>query len=357
MAYIRKIIGQDEHLHGIARLHWIYIVQGLGWFLALAGGGWLLNTVLTRVALMVGNSFSSPALPLALLNISNGVMWFLVAGGFAMFFFMVLKVLVTEIGLSNRRIMHKTGLVFVKVKQIDLEEIRGENLDLGHLGRLLGYGYLFLDCRFIGDVRLPAIENPERFLKALHMARSKSQDSLSVVLGKGNAAPLEVAVPQGQTEIPQPNTPQPEIQPPQPGPEINPPSTPQPEIAPQPVPHGPPPGGPAQPAQPPATPTPPQQPVEAPPPAEPPLQPPGGAQAVNVAALDPSIVKQVIEQAMPQMAQQVAKELADKGLVAPVAPEQHAVDNDLIASFDEAALDEHKRGPHDHRHSLEHSVH
>jgi hypothetical protein len=407
MAYIRKIVGHDEELIGIARLHWIYVVKGIAWFVVLSGAGWLLNNIIQRVAVAMAQATDSAALPVMFMTLSNGAMYFLMFGGALIFFFFTLKVLVTEIGLSTRRVMHKEGLIFIKVQQIDIEEIRGENLDLGYLGRILGYGYLLLDCRFIGDVRLPAIEKPERFLKALHERRAKAQDSLSVVLGKGNAAPLNIDLPadmrqQQQPEIPQPSPPQPtpEIQPGGPAqqPEVTPPQ-PGPEYPGQPVPHGPPPTQPAptpQQPQPEVTP-PPAQPTPAPgPDPQPPLQP-GQTQANTVAAtalpptaaedipmsapvqqqqyatapspgassppivvqnaIDPNTVKQVVQQIMPQMAQQVAKELVDKGIVEKPAPEgDKDVDTDLIHSFDDAALDKDGH-PRANNNRLEHIVH
>lgn len=366
MAYIKKIIAQDEELIGIARLHWIYVVKGIGWFLALAGAGWLLNSLVGRAVMFMADAANATALPMLLMRLADGAMYFMMFGGALMFFFFTLKVLVTEIGLTSRRIMIKEGLIFVRVKQIDLEEIRGENMDLGWFGRLLGYGYIFLDCRFIGDVRLPAIENPERFIRVLHDRRAKSQDSLSVVLGKGNAAPLDIEVPgnaqsQQQPEVPQPDAPQPapqpEIQPGQtPGPEVNPPQTPQPEIPSMPVPHSTPPQSPPQ--QPEVPQQPPAQPTPAPPPSEPPLQPPssgedvpGRAQAASQpqspAPLDPKIVQQVVQQVMPQMAQQVAKELASQGISAdrPAPGHEEGEPDHLIESFDEAAIDKHGRKP------------
>ena len=32
MAYVHRIIGKDETLIGIARLHWIHVLRGLAWF-------------------------------------------------------------------------------------------------------------------------------------------------------------------------------------------------------------------------------------------------------------------------------------------------------------------------------------
>lgn len=373
MAYIRKIIGHDEKLIGIARLHWIYVLTGLFWFLALAGGGWILEMLLTKIGMSIAGSTSSVALPALLLQMGDGMSMFLMGGGILMFILYVIKVLTTEIGLTDRRIMHKRGLLFVKVEQIDLEEIRGENLDTGTWGRLLNYGYLLLDCRFIGDIRLPAIENAEGFLRVLHDTRAKGQDSLAVVVGKGNPQPinnLAVLDEQQQPEIPQPAppTPTPEDQPGQPGtrPEVDPGNVPvTPESPTMPVPHTPPPATPQEN---------PAQPIPAPPPSEPPLQPPMEgrsvaeerlpapvpmpATAAAPAPIDPEVLRQVVQQALPQMAQQVAQELVKQGVIDDPAqePAKQDVDTALIESFDEAALDKngHPRDLHD---KLEHAIH
>lgn len=382
MAYVRKIIGQDEKLIGIARLHWIYVLRGLSWFLGFAFAGWALDMLVTRGLFIISRTTGADSLSPTLMTLSNGAMMFMMAGGFMIFFLFVLKVLVTEVGLTNRRIILKEGLIFVKVKQVDLEEVRGENMDTGYLGRLLGYAYVMLDCRFIGDVRLPAIESPERFMRALHQARGVTQDTLSVVLGKNNPVAVGVVDETDGPEKLEPNTPQPtpEIQPGQEPnqPEVQPGQTPQgPEIPAMPVPHNPPPSPnpPPQPQAPPAQPT---QPTPPPINPEPPLQPPTGVQmqpqpAVQAAPLPPTndqivpavvaqsvnlapeAVAQVIAQVMPQMAEQVVKQMAEQGLVH--ADPANDVDTDLIESFDDAAKlgkDEHGN---DLRNKVEYAIH
>ncbi len=369
MAYIRKIIAHDENLIGIARLHWIYVLKGLFWFLALAGAGWVMDALITRGLYMIAQTTGANTMAVTLMSISNGAMMFMMGAGLFIFFLLVLKVLVTEVGLSSRRIMVKEGLIFVKVQQIDLEEIRGENMDSGYFGRLLGYAYIMLDCRFIGDVRLPAIESPERFMRALHQTRGATQDTLAVVLGKGNPMPVgHVEAATDGPDTPQPATPAPtpEILPgQQPAPEVNPPNTPQPEINPPPVPHAPP----TQPSTPQTPPPQPAQPIPPPINPEPPLQPPTGqqpldngkivpavvAQSVN---LPPEAVAQVVQQVMPQMAQQVVKEMANQGLIHPEEPanEDIGVDTDLIDSFDDARLNKGGDG-NDLRDKVEYAIH
>lgn len=352
MSYVRKLMAQDEKLIGIARLHWIYVLKGILWFVVMAGAGWLFNRALSWTLVSAGRAMESSFLPITMGSIGNGVMLFLMAGGFFVFLLFVIDVLTTEIGLSNRRVMHKRGLIFVKVKQIDLEEVRGENIDLGYFGRMLGYGYIMLDCRFIGDVKLPAIENPERFMRALHAARSTTQDTLNVVVGKGKAPyNLNVVGADQNPQTPQPAVPEPEIKPSeQPVPEVQPDQPHIPEMPTRPTPHSPPPSQtlPPQPTQP----VPPPAPTPAPgPDPQPPLQPPTGT-----AAADPQAVAQAVAQVMPQMAQEVAKQLIEQGIIEKPAPENdNQVDNDIIADFDDARLKD--TDPHEVHDKMEHAIH
>ncbi|MFA5593065.1 MAG: PH domain-containing protein [Micavibrio sp.] len=359
MAYIRKIIAKEETLHGIARLHWIYILHGVLWFFILAGSGWLLNSAMTRLLVATASATGNVAFPSLFLNATGWLTFFLMAAGFFLFLLFVMKVLFTEVGLTERRVIHKTGMIFIKVHQIDIEEIRGDQIDLGWFGKFLGYGYIMLDCRFIGDIRLPAIENPERFIRGLHALRAGVQDSLSVVLGKGEKKPLHIIREEEQggwkagsagPSDPSPQKPRPEIEPGKPGrqPEIEPPNVPPvPEIQPEPTPHAPPPSNPPQePERPPPQPV---QPIPAPAPSEPPLQPPSDRQGEH--AVSAQEVTQIVRQETVHMAQQVVKELAEQGLLQkPPANDTPSgkpdIDNDLAAIFDSAS--EKKRGGGDH---------
>jgi hypothetical protein len=310
----------------------------------------------------------------------NALMVMMAIGGFILLF-NVLKVIATEVGLTNRRIIYKSGLIFVKVRETDLEEIRGESLDLGNFGRMLNYGAINLDCRFIGDVKLPYIGRAETFLKALHAQRAKTQDVLSIAVGKSNPTGVEIVSanpPETPTTPPAtpttPTTP-PVAPPPEAPPQTQPvpPQAPPPEVPPQPV----------IPEQVPSQPTAPiaqsvpdstgeiteaklatltsekqvePQPIlsladvpNSPPPEVPP-QPvippqvpsqPTAPQGQAAAAVDPGSVAQVVREMMPVMAQQVVKELAEQGLLK-TANDQHAKEasepDDLVMAFDEAAL-------------------
>jgi hypothetical protein len=411
MAYVHKLINDDEKLIGIARLHWIYVIQGLVWFFALAGAGYGLSWLMNRGLQATMNLTSNPYIPSPFMGLSNGIMIFMLVAGALIFGMYVIKILATQVALTDRRIIHKHGLIFVNVHQIDLEEIRGENLDLGYFGRILGYAVIMLDCRFIGDIRLPAIENPEAFIRALHDRRAHAQDSLNLVAGKSNNwTPVNLvnAEEAGGDEPKAPPTP--EIRPSEPPqqPEISP--TPQPEVSPTP---------------PDQIPTPPNEPMpDAPPPMnkdhdkksvqntfenmrpeisrrieeikdelkrdmtfsksdeieapksleqiraegikEPELdvhKTKKETQEDNAKNQDHPISKEqiakVVEEITPQIAQEVVKEMTREGLIKPPEPavnDDNNIDNMLVKDFDDAALDKDS-AHHENKPRLEHSIH
>ena len=59
------------------------------------------------------------------------------------------------------------------MEEIELDDIRAEQIHHGIWGRLFGCGYLNVDSRFVGDILLPYVTNPYKLLRALHKARSK----------------------------------------------------------------------------------------------------------------------------------------------------------------------------------------
>lgn len=330
MAYVEKIIGQDEKLVGVARLHWIYLVQGIFVFCCFAGLAWLVDTVVLQALSYLSLQYET--LATTLYKISGYAVWAIVAIGVFYMAAEFTRVLVTEIALTTRRVLYKTGWIFVNVRHIDLEEIRGESLDLGVFGRFLGYGYLILDARFIGDERLPAIAKAEAFIKALHHHRANTQDALSVVVGKGNPAPVAISAPDPDNDRNIQVTEGADVQKhrekhkaahytPEAPEDMSPQhaaavegSEPRVQTQPAPKPQA-------------AAPQPGVQ------------QPP----TVQIVTVDPQAVAQAIQQVMPQVAEQVAKEMVEQGVL-PASPKaEPAAEEDLIEAFDDAKEKEGKR--------------
>jgi len=359
MAYIRKIIGSDEKLIGIARLHWIYILKGLLGFLGCAFFGWALNAIIFNgISLMArGLGRVDPLLPL--LTVNTYLMPLMLGLGIIIFLSYFLLVISTEIGLTSRRLIHKKGLIFVNMHETDIEEIRAENLDTGYFGRFLNYGYINLDCRFIGDVGLPAIENANGFLKALHKVRSSLMDSLAVITAQQHPQQENKAMFDSMQEPPAPEQPA-EPQPSQPQPETPQPPSPapaQPERPPEyPVtpPQTPaPPPQPEIPAEPVREPDLPSRPMEIPPaPSEIPAQPnpdsplPATNPPMGTSAIDPQVVAKIVEQVVPEIVEKITEEIADHSSIAiPDAENENSspTEEELIESFEEVSSTAQKR--------------
>ncbi len=172
MSFVKKLVGPDEKLIGIARLHWIYGVKGLMWLgamIALGGGAnWAMKYLLGSILMSPGAA--------GLLTIGSSVFWICLALGVCLFLMYFIMMLATEIGLTDRRVIYKTGLLFVKTEGLDLEEIKGVFVDNEIFGRMLNYGTIKFDSRFVQDLQLPAVADPYRLVKALNDQRSKMKD-------------------------------------------------------------------------------------------------------------------------------------------------------------------------------------
>ena len=85
---------------------------------------------------------------------------------------MLLKYYGTEIAITDHRVIYKTGLFFVTVEELELSEIKEEKVHHGLIGHLLNFGDTKLDSRFVGDLQLPFIKNPYKFLRFTHKVRA-----------------------------------------------------------------------------------------------------------------------------------------------------------------------------------------
>ena len=193
MGYIKKITNSGEKLLLQTRLHWIYLAEAVLWFAGILAVGLVLDYLLTEYADEKMYYYSIEIFGVEFDRYRAPVPWIFGAVGFFAFWALFSVFISTEIGLTNHRIIHKKGLFLVDVQQVELEDIRAEDVDHGLLGWFLGYGKMHFDCRFIDDVYLPAIRNPYRLVKAVHTARMRherivySEDDLDVDLDRIDA--------------------------------------------------------------------------------------------------------------------------------------------------------------------------
>lgn len=170
MSFVAKhIIGSDERVVTITRLHWIYAVKGLMWFLFLAGLGLAADWGTYFLSDGKGPTTSLPYIPFWL-QFHAVLVSFLATGSLILWVYLI-KLLSTEIVLTNKRVVYKRGLIFVEVEEISLDEISSETVDHGFLGSFLGYGTIFLDMRFVADVHLPTVKDPYNLVKGVNRMR------------------------------------------------------------------------------------------------------------------------------------------------------------------------------------------
>lgn len=196
MAYVAKLIGPDERLIGVTRLHWIYVAIGASWFLGLAAAGAVIEYYLWQFFGSNTAIFNSNIFGLQFDAQSYMILKLCLGAGLVVMISCTIKYLATELALTSRRLIYKTGLIFVEIEEIELGEIKGERIHHGLLGRLLGYGSLNLDCQFIGDVALPAIRRPYRFIKAVHQVRSRLMDTKNAIVPPAGTGTPPASVPQ-----------------------------------------------------------------------------------------------------------------------------------------------------------------
>jgi len=172
MSFIAKhISNNDERIIYIARIHWIYIIKGLFWFLFLSLFGIALNFGLWYGLLRLSSATNSLMFIPESISKEYALFFLMLATGFMVFWIHFLKFFGTEIALTNHRIIYKVGVLFVSVEELELDEVKEERVKHGILGALLNYGEIHLDSRFVGDVRLPAVSNPYKLLKYINKVR------------------------------------------------------------------------------------------------------------------------------------------------------------------------------------------
>ena len=180
ISFVKKIVRSDEKLYYVARLHVIHVIQGALWFLLLFLAGRYLDQYLFSLLshknhpVVIDLLFTRFVLPPYTFTL------FLSLIGIIVLLTLTFKYLSTEVGLTNQRIIYKTGLIMVDVDEVDIEEVRGEDIDHGILGSILNYARIRLDCRFIDDMMFPAISQPYKFVEKLNKLRERLDEKRQI---------------------------------------------------------------------------------------------------------------------------------------------------------------------------------
>lgn len=97
--------------------------------------------------------------------------------GLWMFFWMLLKKWMTEIVLTNERLIYKHGFFLIHSQEVDIEQLASDNVEQSFIGRLFDYGTLHIRCIEASDYRLPPIRAPYDFRNALEQQKHRYRDN------------------------------------------------------------------------------------------------------------------------------------------------------------------------------------
>ena len=127
MLYVDRTLASDEEILAVGKFHWTYTFTSFLW-LVLAG-------------------------------------WALI--GVVIFFDRWVFKVTTEIAITNHRFVYKRGFIRRQTDEFTTPRITAINLKQSLMGRVLGYGKLYIHASGIGDINLPAIARPLQFRRAL----------------------------------------------------------------------------------------------------------------------------------------------------------------------------------------------
>lgn len=173
MSFIAKhITHRDERLMYLTRLHSILLVRGFLWMVILVSLGIYINwLILYKFEMLPSASVPFIHAPYSqIIDMMAGLLPALT--GVMIFLIYLFKVWGTEIALTNKRMIYKTGLLFVQSSEVELAEVSEASVDNGWLGVPLGYGTIHLDCRFVGDFTIQIVKHPYTLVRQINKFRS-----------------------------------------------------------------------------------------------------------------------------------------------------------------------------------------
>lgn len=91
----------------------------------------------------------------------------LVGLGVVLALIIIVRQVTTEIAVTNRRFVYKTGWISRRVHDIHLAKIESSDLRQSFWGRLFGYGTLTVHGTGVGSIELRNIDGPDELRRAI----------------------------------------------------------------------------------------------------------------------------------------------------------------------------------------------
>ena len=127
MSYVTSVLQPGETVRHTANLHWILYVPGV---LILIVGGLVWLFLPDRAGVI---RFAAVL-----------VMWFCFAAGLIHIIWTWFNAWITEIAVTDRRIIYKTGFIQRKTVEINMEKVESVDVNQSITGRVFNYGTVFV---------------------------------------------------------------------------------------------------------------------------------------------------------------------------------------------------------------------
>jgi len=92
----------------------------------------------------------------------------------------IIRIRATEIAVTDRRFIHKTGWISRDTAEIELRSIEEVKLQMSVMGRIFGYGTLTIRGTGAGIVESKGLDDPKIFQKAIQTAQERLRARLGV---------------------------------------------------------------------------------------------------------------------------------------------------------------------------------
>jgi uncharacterized membrane protein YdbT with pleckstrin-like domain len=121
MSYVQRVLQPGEQVRRISSIHWIVYWPGVAVALLAAVAFWLSETrLLTGLWRYTAYALALVAIVLLIQQLFQ---WW-----------------VTEIAVTNRRVIYKTGLIRRQTNEMNMDKVESVKVDQSILGRMFDYG-------------------------------------------------------------------------------------------------------------------------------------------------------------------------------------------------------------------------
>jgi len=100
--------------------------------------------------------------------------------GLWMFLDRMIEKAVTEIAVTDRRVIFKRGWLSLQINEVNIDRVEGSAVSQSMLGRLLDFGTVTIRGTGVGEIDLPRLtDRPNDFRRALDEARDRDRQQVT----------------------------------------------------------------------------------------------------------------------------------------------------------------------------------